>query len=50
MATVGWQGRHVHGGWRRKRYQYVDGDTIWTFSVLTEAQAATLIAALDSAS
>ena len=33
-----------------RRYQYVDGDTIWSFSVLTEAQAATLIAALDSAS
>lgn len=31
----------------RRRYQYVDGDTIWTFTVLTEAQAAAIIAALE---
>lgn len=29
-----------------KRYEYVDGDTIWHFTVLTEAQATALITAL----
>lgn len=29
-----------------KHYLYVDGDTIWTFTVLTDAQAATLLARL----
>lgn len=33
-----------------KRYVYVDGDTIWTFTVLTEAQAATIIAVLAGSS
>lgn len=29
-----------------KRYQYVDGDTVWTFTLRTDAQAATLLAKL----
>jgi hypothetical protein len=29
------------------RYQYVDGDTLWFFTVQTEAQAASIISALE---
>jgi hypothetical protein len=36
--------REVNGG---RRYQFVDGDTIWFFTVKTEAQAAAVIAAFE---
>ncbi len=36
--------REVNGG---RRYQYIAGDTIWLFNVKTEAQAASIISALN---
>lgn len=38
---------YLEDGYGGKNYRYVDGDTIWEFDFLTDAQAATLIAALE---
>ena len=45
-ASVGRQRRRVPRGQRRRRYQYIAGDTIWLFNVKTEEQAAAIISAL----
>ena len=46
QASVGGKDVKVLDLGGAKRYQYVDGDTIWAFTVETDAQAAKLIAAL----
>ena len=46
MANVGGKDVKVLDLGNAKRYQFVDGDTIWAFMAETDAQAATMIAEL----
>lgn len=46
MATVGGKEVKILDLGNAKRYQFVDGDTIWAFMVETDEQAATMIAEL----